>query len=260
MTTPFLLLTLVEWMGVIAVTLILGLSPTFRRRPVKFVYPLRETIVSLVLFLLTTALVFAFDLYVYRGGYAPRVPAPYPVEPTPLNFSLERLIQQIGLLLFIAAPYLVALVIRRQPWLSAGLSRPTVRIGLQLGLALGLLTIFLTNRAAAVLNGLDGSEVNYLVGMLAVSLVEETIFRGYIMLRLMDYLGEVWGWIAQAVLYALWHLPQKLVVENVDPSGLAFSLLYLFLFALLLGWIMRKCGNVLAPALYHAIHNWVMVL
>ena len=61
-------------------------------------------------------------------------------------------------------------------------------------------------------------------------------------------------------LYALWHLPQKLIIEHADPSALALSLLYLFLFGLLLGWIMRKSGNILAPTLYHAIHNWVLVL
>ncbi|HVN54457.1 MAG TPA: CPBP family intramembrane glutamic endopeptidase [Anaerolineaceae bacterium] len=260
MTTSFLLLTLVEWLGVGATTFILGLSPAFRRRPVKFVYPRRETIVSLSLFLLTTTLVFAFDLFVYPQGNAPRVPAPYPVEPIPLNYPAERLIQQLGLLLIISAPYVVALVIRRQPWLSAGLSRASMRAGLSMGLALAFLTIFLTNHTSTVFGGLTGSSVNYLLAMLAVGLVEETIFRGYTMLRLMDYLGETWGWILQAVLYALWHLPQKLVIEHASPTLLAFSLVYLFLFGLLLGWIMRKCGNVLGPGLYHAIHNWVLVL
>ncbi len=59
-----LIITLVEWMGIIAVTMILAISPAFqRRRPVKFVYPRREVLVSLGLVALSAViLVVMFSL------------------------------------------------------------------------------------------------------------------------------------------------------------------------------------------------------
>jgi membrane protease YdiL (CAAX protease family) len=260
--TPFLLLTLVEWMGVIAVTLLLGLSPSLRnRRPVKFVYARREVIVSLGLFAAILLLAFVLYATVYNGPNAPRVPAPQAFEASPLIYTPDHLLQQIGLALIMAFPFFVALQVRRQPWLSVGLNRLTLRGGLQMGLALALITVFLTNRTYTIINGgVDLPRVYYLVGMLAAAFAAEFIFRGYLQLRLQNWFGETWGWVIQAGLFSLWHLPQKLFVEHADPTALLISLGYLFLFGLLLGWIMRKSGNILAPALYHAIHNWMMVL
>jgi membrane protease YdiL (CAAX protease family) len=240
---------------------LLGLSPAFRHRPVKFVYARREVILGLGLFALIVAIATGLYLGVYIGPMAPRVPAPQPFEPLPLNYPLDRLAQQVGMLLVIAFPFLVALRIRRQPLLSIGLSRVTMRAGLEMGLALAVIAIFLSNRIYAIINGMTPSKGIYLLAMLVVALADEFIFRGYLMLRLQGLWGDTWGWVAQALLFSLWHLPQKLILEHVvDPASLAISLAYMFAFGLLLGWIMRKSGNILAPALYHAIHNWVLIL
>ena len=68
------------------------------------------------------------------------------------------------------------------------------------------------------------------------------------------------GWLLAAAIYALWHLPQKLILEGVALPQLGLSLAYLFAFGLLLGWIMRKSGSVLATGIYHAIQNWIQIL
>jgi membrane protease YdiL (CAAX protease family) len=73
-------------------------------------------------------------------------------------------------------------------------------------------------------------------------------------------LGDLWGWLATAVLYTLWQLPQKLLVEHAAPADLALHLAITLAFALLLGWIMRRSGSTLATGLYHAVHNWILVL
>ncbi|HEX9011882.1 MAG TPA: CPBP family intramembrane glutamic endopeptidase, partial [Anaerolineaceae bacterium] len=157
------------------------------------------------------------------------------------------------------APFLLALAVRRQPLLSAGLSRRALRPGLELGVALGLITIFLTNRTYTLMNGLTTAQGLYFAAALVGAFAEEFIFRGYIQLRLMDWLGETWGWLGAAVLFALWRVPQALAAGTTG-TALAASLAALLLFGLLLGWIMRRSGSILATALYHAVHNWILIL
>ena len=259
-----LLPTLVEWMGVIAVTLLLSLSPAFqRRRPVQFVYPRREGIIAISLAVLSALLAAVLFSSFFSGAALPSDPLTSPTAPPanqPFTYSLAQLVQQAELALVAAAPFLLALAIRRQPLLSAGLSRASLRPGLQLGAALALITIFLTNKIYAIINGLTQAELLYLVAMLIVGLAEEFIFRGYIQLRLMGWLGEIQGWLLAAAIYALWHLPQKLILEGAALPQLGLSLAYLFVFGLLLGWIMRKSGSVLATGIYHAVHNWIQIL
>jgi len=260
---PFLP-TLIEWMGVIAVTLLLSLSPAIqRRRPVQFVYPRREGIIAISLAVLVTLLAAALFSTVLRGAALPSDPFTSSLaspENQPFTYSVAQLIQQIELSLVTVAPFLLALAIRRQPLLSAGLSRATLRPGLQVGLGLALITIFLTSKIYTIMNGLSAAEGLYLVAMLIAGLAVEFIFRGYIQLRLIGWLGETPGWLVTAALYALWYIPQKLILEGVSLPELGLSLAYLFVFGLLLGWIMRKTGSILGPGIYHGVHDWIQVL
>ncbi len=255
---------LVEFAGVIAVTLLLSLSPAFqRRRPVVFVYPKREGLVALGLFVVMTVLVTILFLQV-----APQPSQPVPVVLPANGSNLQQgsahfpgnLLQQAGMALLIVIPFALALLIRKQPLLSAGLSSRTWRAGLEMGLALALITVFLMNKTFAIIKGLDSNQWLYLAAMLIAGLSEEFIFRGYIQLRLIGWLGQSWGWLITSALFSLWHIPQKVLIEGANLVQLGYSLLIFFALGLLLGWIMKKTGNILAPGIYHAVHNWVMVL
>jgi membrane protease YdiL (CAAX protease family) len=255
-----LLVFVVEWMGVIAVTLLLSLSPAFkRRRPVKFVYPRREGIIALSLFALITVFQVIFITQTHQAVLPPSTP---PVANPRANFvyTPDDLLRQVAVMAAMIVPFLVALAVRRQPLLSVGLARWSVRPGLELGAALAIISIFLTNRTYSILNGVTTSQGLYLVAMLVVGFVEEFIFRGYIQLRLVGWLGELWGWFGTAALFTLWQLPQQLLLEHAALPDLAVRLGTLFLFGVLLGWIMRRSGCTLATALYHAAHNWILVL
>ena len=259
-----LLPTLVEWMGVIAVTLLLSLSPAIqRRRPVQFVYPRREGIISLSLALLVTLLAAVLFSNFFHGAVLPSDPLTSPAASPanqPFMYTPAQLVQQAELALVMAAPFLLALAIRRQPLLSVGLSRPNLRPGLQMGAGLALITVFLSGKIYTILNGLTSAEGLYLVAMLIAGLAEEFIFRGYIQLRLMGWLGEIPGWLLAAALFSLWHMPQKLILEGVSLPQLGLSLAYLFAWGLLLGWIMRKSGSILSTGIYSAVHNWIQIL
>jgi membrane protease YdiL (CAAX protease family) len=259
-----LLLYLVEFAGVVAVTILLALSPAFqRRRPLIFAYPRREGLVALGIFVVVVAILTGLALSFPQSPIDPATPA-HPLGQTgteaPFRFGSGQLSRQFFFSLALALPALLALLVRKQPLLSAGLPRPTMRAGLEMGLGLALISLFLASKTNTILNGLSVDQWTYLGAMLAAGLAAEFVFRGFIQLRMMAWLGPAWGWIATSGLYAIGQIPQKLLVEHNTLPELGASLGLLFAFGLLLGWIMRKSGNVLAPGIYHAFHNWLMVL
>ncbi len=243
---------LAEILGVVAVTMLLGLSPLFKRRPLVFKYPRREVAVSLGLALLLLA---GLWLIYSRMTVIP------PTVLTTAPFSTTQLIQQVLIALFIAVPVAAALIIRGQPARSAGLGSQTLRPSIQLAIALGVITIFLRGKIYNILDGISPSEFYLLLAMLAIGFAEEFAFRGYIQPRLSGWIGERWGWVATALIFTLVHIPDRILAAHLaSPTDLALSLLDLLVLGLLLGWIMRKSGNLLAPGLYHAIHLWVMYI
>ncbi len=269
-----LLPILVEWLGVIAVTLILTLSPAFKRRPLIFKYPLREGIVATVLFVVLVgglALAFSypqFRLTVLQGAAQIHLPWRWVASGMSLRllpagsnqYTQDDLIRQLTISGLSLAPFAVVLLVRQQPLLSTGLGRQTLRPAITLGIALGFLSIFLRGKIYSLINAIGPAQVNYLVAMAAVGFVEEVIFRGFIQLRLTAWLGQRWGWVLTAIAFALYHIPSRLLVEHVSLSLLGFSLIMPLLFGLLQGWIMQKTGNIAGLAIYHAIHNWLAIL
>ena len=243
---------LAELMGVVAVTMLLGMSPRFLRRPLVFQFPRREAIISFSL-----ALVVVAGLWLI---YA-RLPVSLPSVPKTYQFSVDQLLRQLIVAVVIALPFVAALLIRGQPWRSAGLGKQTLRPSLQLGLALGVITIFLRGKLYNILGGLSLSEIYFLVAMLAIGFAEEFAFRGYIQPRLVGWIGERWGWIATALIFTLCHIPGQILVAGItSPAALGLSLLDLFVFGLVQGWVMRKSGSITASGLYYAIHLWTLYL
>jgi membrane protease YdiL (CAAX protease family) len=129
---------------------------------------------------------------------------------------------------------------------------------LQVGFALAILTLFLRNRVMDVLGGVTTEELNYLLLAIGISLAEETIFRGYIQMRLSWWLGKWPGIVLTAAMFALWHVPAWLNRVPVE-TGLLLTGLTL-VHGLVLGWIMSVSKNVIAPALYRSISIWMYVL
>jgi membrane protease YdiL (CAAX protease family) len=250
-----ILLIAIELMGVISITLILSLSPVLvKRRPLIFSYPKREGIVALSLYVFITILTITIYLIFYHPSTGQNQ------TPTPFTYTMTQLLTQIGFSLLIFLPFSAALSYRKQPWLSAGLGKASMKGGLQLGIALALISIFLLGKIYSIMNGLTSSQWLYLLAMAVVGFVEEFAFRGYIQLRLCAWWGDTWGWIATSVMFCLWHIPQRIMVQGETLTTILPSLAYLLVLGLVFGWIMKKSGNVLAPAIYHAIHNWLSVI
>lgn len=236
-----------EWMGVVAVAWILIRLPAYKRQTLGFRYPRREGIMSLALF----ALITLFAFLVFRA-IPPVFPYNLPLPAPTIDLSQAFYIAGLSLV-----PVIVALLARGQPVRSAGWNRGGIRMALQAGIAMSLLTIFLRNRVLDVLSRLDGTVLIALLFAIGISLAEETIFRGYIQPRMVAWLGEWAGIGVSAALFTVWHLPAwagRLPLETVLPlAGLTFVQ------GLVLGWVMRCSGHVLTPAIYRAISIWLRV-
>jgi membrane protease YdiL (CAAX protease family) len=239
-----------EWIGVIAIAILLGLSRRFNVPRIGFLYARRDGIIAISLS--TVIIVFA---YFYNTTISPaRFPTPLRIAPAPVQDLLQVLILASICLL----PFIVALVVRDQPVRSVGWSPALITPGLQMGVAMAILTIFLRNRVMDVLGGLALPVLSSLPIALGVALAEETIFRGYVQMRLTWWLGAWPGIVLSAALFTLWHLTAWL---NVLPTQEMLFLCGLtFVQGLVLGWVMNKSGTVVAPALYRAISIWVTLL
>ncbi|HWQ46801.1 MAG TPA: CPBP family intramembrane glutamic endopeptidase, partial [Longilinea sp.] len=175
----------------------------------------------------------------------------YPaIEPNG-ELEVQRLIVGAAGLVMVAS----ALLVRKQPILSVGWGKANLKFGLWLGLALAIITIVLRNRVTDIFSGLTALDGVSLFVWLLLAFVEETVFRGYIQLRLENWLGERWGWVATAAAFMIYQIPRLLATSTLDtwPVELAFA----FAQGLVLGFIMKKCGSTLAPMLYRAVSGWL---
>lgn len=259
MKFPILLLS--EFLGVVAVVMILSISPVLKnRRPLMFLYPKREGTAALtvgILVILFTAFIQRFqpELFTQLINFTA-----YPIFSSNLkpSFSnVNNLVAQAIFTIALISPIIIGLVTRKQPLLSIGLSKPGLKAGLQAGAVLILLVIFLQGKIFAIINGLSqGAFITLAVALVAFT-GEEIVFRGYIQPRFTAWLGDKWGWLAAALLYvAWWAIPASGTFSGIGME-LVSALVYRVILALLLGWIMRKTGSVLAPILYHTAHVWL---
>ena len=234
-----ILLYVSEWMGVVAVTWLIRLNPRMKIRPVGFKYPAREGYVSLGLFASILALAYFFFTRI--------APAP-----DALGLLYQRLtVDGIALAIFA-----VALLGRGQPLRSAGWGKAGTSLGWRIGFALAILTIFLRGKISGIINGVTPQAGMALLACLGIGLVEETIFRGYIQMRLCFWLGERWGLLATAGLFVIWQIPRL----AANPANLPINLLIVAVQALVVGWLALTGGNVLAPGIYRALSEWASFL
>ncbi|MEJ5203650.1 MAG: CPBP family intramembrane glutamic endopeptidase [Anaerolineales bacterium] len=241
-----LILTIAEWLGVVAVAMLAGISPRLKRPPIGFKYPRREGYVALSLFILVLVL----NYMIYSGSIGLQVKtAPSDNPLTPLWTRL--MVAALSLL-----PCLAALWVRRQPLRSAGWRRDLAGPAGRLALALMVLTVFLRGKFPALLNGISQSEGSALLLWLGTALCEETLVRGYIQMRLNSWLGSRLGLVISALFWMVWQIPRLIG----DSSALFLTLFLVFVQGLVLGWVMLKSQHVIAPALYRAVSEWLTVI
>jgi membrane protease YdiL (CAAX protease family) len=237
-----------EWLGVIAVVMIAGASPLLKNiRQIEFRFPRREATFSLSLFALIYLIAFQYFSNPLLGFLLKAASI----------FVGGELAQRMMLAVVCLIPFILALVLRGQPLKSIGWGTANLKAGLTVGFMTVVLTIFLRGKFLTLLSGISPEQGKLLLVWLVLCLAEETLFRGYIQLRLNSFLGSTWGWLATAGLFMLWQLPGRLWISSFSEMWPA--MLITAAQALLLGWMMRKSGHVLAPALFRAVAAWLLL-
>ena len=237
-----------ELMGIGAVLWIVTASQRFKYRQIGFVNTRRDGVIALSLWLLGMIL----EVGIYTGV----IPIPTIPGVNSLNLAQPLLsIQPIAALVLLVV-VLISMAYRRQPPKSAGWNRLTLRTGAMAGLALALLTLFLRAKFNQVFGGLNGFQIEAILLVSLLSLAEETVFRGYLQLRLVWWLGKRWGMLLTAALFVIWQLP--LILSS--PQTMLVNLGLTVAQSLLLVWMMDSFGNVSAPILYRLVSLWCAFL
>jgi membrane protease YdiL (CAAX protease family) len=239
------ILNVSEWLGVIAVALLLTMNKRLIARPVAFKYQRREVILSAIL----AVVLIAASVYTNLVLKLPTLPTGAEVLPAQFLWAL-----------LILLPVALLLLIRRQPLLSIGLSRPSMRTGLLVGIALALITIFLNGKLYSLLDGITGAEFDALLISLVLGLAGEIVFRGFLQLRFTGWLGRTGGWLLTALLYWLFCLPFVWLMSGGEIVRFWSVAAVQMVQSLILGRVMLRSGNVLASGLYQAAHFWVASL
>lgn len=238
-----------EWLGAVAVTMIAGISPLLKKvRQIEFRFPQREGTFALSLFAL---------IYLVAFQYFSN-PALSFVRNAASAFVGGELAEHMLLAVICVIPFLLALLLRGQPFKSIGWGKDNLRAGVTLGVMLAVVTLFLRGKFTSLLAGISSEQGSLLLVWLLLAAAEETIFRGYILGRLSSLFGSTWGWLATTALFVLWQLPGRLWVSPFADYW--YILLIAAIQGLLLGWIMRKSGHVLAPFLFRAAAGWLLLI
>jgi membrane protease YdiL (CAAX protease family) len=248
MDKDLLILIAAEWIGVIAVGMLAGLSPKLQKvRPLQFLFPRREASVTFS----TNAIMFVFSIYLYWRFFTATS------EPGVINSDV--LWQRIILDVLTLSAFGASLVIRKQPLRSALWGKDALRPNIQFGLLLAILVIFLRGKIFAIINGVDAIEGQVLLQLLIISICEVTVFFGFTQPRLSSRFGEVPGWIISGVLYALWQVI-PLALHGATGQAALFQVGLAIGQGMILGWITKKSRHVLAPIIYLALSQWLFLI
>lgn len=244
METRTLILAGSELLGVIAVMLLAGMSKSISQRPLLgFKYPRREVVVALTLFSVVLFLAILF----YNGI----IPTPEPLLAVSVELWQQLIAGLVALLLI-----MLVLYIRKQPARSAGWSKALLSPSLRLGLALVFMAVFLRGAIFSLMNGITTPEISGLLVWLVLAMAEETVFRGYIQLRLSAFFGEKYSWLITALIFLIWQLPRLML----HPETIWIRLALAAAQAVLLSWLMKRSGHVAGIALYRAVSEWIWLL
>ncbi len=145
-------------------------------------------------------------------------------------------------------PWIAVLISRADPG-SLGYRRENVFLHFGWGMVAGgvwrVMSVLL-NYSHLDLRGLTGTSLDLLTSIIWVPFVEETFFRGYIGRSLSQAWGPAAGIFVQAIVFTL--LP-----SHTGQGG--WSMISIFVFGLLSGWLMETRRSVWAPWGAHAFAN-----
>ncbi len=236
-----LILMAAEWMGVIATGMIASTSKRMAHKPIGFLYTRREVLYAAGL----SAWLLLLAYIVHVSGFASSVISPYS------PWFNHLIVAAVA-----ALPFLLITLLRKQPVKAIGWSPVTQNNALRLGIVLMFLVLFLKGNFWGLIAAVRAPQLVQLLLILLSSLLEETVFRGFIQLRLAWAYKTPLGFLLTAVVFTSFYIPFLLL----EPGGLPLNLLLTFIRSLVASWVMYKSGHVLTSALYRTVSTWLSLL
>lgn len=167
-------------------------------------------------------------------------------------------------LLFINIPVILALIYKKEPLSSVGISKhnllKSIIIAVILGIGYLLFQAFLLGKLHNMNIFFTIKSLNIFIYYLFVGFGEEFMYRGYFQTRICCYIGKWKGWILCSITMALIHIPNNYLLCNQDLYWAFMNSLHLLPMSLLFGYIMMKTENLTAPAIFHTFANWATIL
>ena len=149
---------------------------------------------------------------------------------------------------------------------SIGFRRTNVLPSLGLGLMCAIVPLVLVNGILpALIYGWKLEPIGYLLYqffyiLVAIALVEEVLFRGYIQTRLYGlFKGNISSVLIGALLFMLMHIPFQLAYTGVGIFSQMFfmNLAFTFIFHIVLNLIYVKYNVIYGAILLHTLNNWI---
>ncbi|MBN1451078.1 MAG: CPBP family intramembrane metalloprotease [Anaerolineales bacterium] len=235
--------------GVIVYFLTRWLS--FKREPWTSPNPRQSALVALSVTALPMLFIIIIAIMMASKGGATEVD----VE---RKHSLSSVINQLITYLILFSPVLIAMKVRNEPWKSSGVTKTNLGKSLLLGSLLGLIAIVTcTECLHGIAAGLNVSHIWAFLQFSIVGFGEEFGYRGYLQTRLIAWLGRWQGWLLASFLMAILHISGLVLVSGHNALTALLSSAMLIPISLLMGYIMLRTENVVAPAILHTFADWV---
>lgn len=160
-------------------------------------------------------------------------------------------------------------LIRKQKVATIGFATANVVKSVLLGGILGIIVVISVN-SMNVVNGRPLAPIqiiasNFVYYMVAISLVEEIIFRGYIQTRIYGLgIKSSLTILIGASLFMLMHIPFQMghahmgLIEYVQLNWV--TLLFTFVWHIIFTYLYRKYNTIYTPVIFHGFLNWANYL
>jgi membrane protease YdiL (CAAX protease family) len=151
-------------------------------------------------------------------------------------------------------PVLVALRSSRSGLDSVGLTRVNLGRSVAVGIALAAAWLLVSGSLDELMSPRP-EHASVLGAAAAVGFSEEIVWRGYVQSWLIRWIGTRRGVVLAATVFALFHIPQRLLV-GVGGADLVVQLLVVWILGAVLGVLQAATRNVVLPGILHTAIDW----
>ncbi|HAU36725.1 MAG TPA: hypothetical protein DCX07_03280 [Phycisphaerales bacterium] len=171
--------------------------------------------------------------------------------------SFADLLPQFIVLVTYGLPAAIFLIKDKERLRSVGITTHNLWQASLIGFLLaGTTLVFGEGGPEGVLHKIQPQRLLSLVYFAFVGFGEEFLFRGYLQNRAVAWLGTWRGWLLASVVMAIVHFPHRLLFGRMTVLEATIASAALIPVSLLMGFVMLRTKNIVAPGLFHTFANW----